>query len=191
LANVLEKLHCAQGTDIQIDSNVWNFLRKRSNRLENVIHSYSTRNNYPDSSDWPTVPYFQVLRAFNAALVILFYRRVRQVHPGILQGHVDSVINAFLAVHATPSEVEHAGPGTLWPIFLAGCEATTKERREAILKIVELSKERCGLSPVDIAEDIMTAVWNRQDEHLKDNRREPLPTWMDVLKERKVWPLFC
>ncbi|KAJ5272889.1 hypothetical protein N7478_008014 [Penicillium angulare] len=191
MANVLEKLHSAQDTDIQVDSKVWNFLHKRSNRLENVIHAYSTKNNHPDSSEWPTIPYNQILRAFNAALIILFYRRVRKVHPGILQGHVDSIINAFLAVHATSSEVEHTGPGTLWPIFLAGCEATTKDRREAILKLVELSKKGCGLSPVELAKNIMTEVWNRQDEHLKDNRREPFPAWMDVIKERKLWPLFC
>jgi arginine metabolism regulation protein II len=191
LANVLEKLEAAQGADIQIDSNVWNFLQKRSSRLENVIHSYDARNDDLDPSHWPTVPYFQVLRAFNAALVILFYRRVRKAHPGILQGYVDSVIMAFMSVHATPSEVEHAGPGTLWPIFLAGCEAMTKERRDAILKLVERSKKRCGLNPVDIAEDVMTTVWKRQDEHLEANRREPFPSWMDVLKERKTWPIFC
>lgn len=191
LANVLEKLEAAQSTDIQIDSKVWNFVQKRSNRLENVILSYSARKNDPDRSDWPAVPYFQVLRAFNAALVILFYRRVRKVHSGILQGHVDSVINALKSVHATPSDVEHAGPGALWPIFLAGCEATTKERRDAILKLLERSKIKCGLSPVDIAENIMTAVWKRQDEHLKGNPREPFPTWMDILKKRKTWPIFC
>ncbi|KAJ5087204.1 hypothetical protein N7456_010820 [Penicillium angulare] len=191
LANVLEKLHSAQDTGIQVESNIWNFLHKRTNRLENVIHSYSTKNNHPDSSEWPTIPYNQILRAFNASLVILFYRRVRKVHPGILQGHVDSIINAYMAVHATSSEVEHTGPGTLWPLFLAGCEASSKERRESILRLVDLSKKRCGLSPVDLAENIMTEVWSRQDDHLKDNRREPFPTWMDVLKERKLWPLFC
>lgn len=191
LANVLEKMKAAQGTEIQIDSKIWNFLQKRSNRLENVIHSYGIQNNDFDSSEAPSAPYSHVLRAFNSALVILFYRRVRKVHPGILQGHVDGIITALTSLNATLPELEHTGPGTLWPIFLAGCEAMTNERRCAISELVKRSQERCGLAPVKIAEDIMSALWQRQDEHLVANRREPFPTWMDILKEQKTWPIFC
>ncbi|CAL5874342.1 uncharacterized protein PFLUO_LOCUS8638 [Penicillium psychrofluorescens] len=191
LANVLEKMKAAQGTEIPIDSKIWNFLQKRSNRLENVIHSYGIRNNDLDPSEAPSAPYSHVLRAFNSALVILFYRRVRRVHPGILQGHVDGIITALTSLHATLPDVEHTGPGTLWPIFLAGCEAMTNERRCAILGLVKRSQESCGLAPVKIAEDLMAALWKKQDEHSMANRREPFPTWMDILKEQKTWPIFC
>lgn len=38
-----------------------------------------------------------MLRALNSALVVFFYRRIRGVHPWILQVHVNDVIEALKA----------------------------------------------------------------------------------------------
>lgn len=129
-----------------------------------------------------------ILQALNAALVILFYRRVRRVHPAILETQVEKVI---LALGRLDMEAYHAGPGFLWPIFLAGCEATKKAHRDFILRLVEEAEKQCGLTPFRMAKDMMTGLWALQDEHLAANRRESLPTWMNVLKQRQIWPMFC
>lgn len=185
LANVLEKLRTAQTSELMIESKVWNFLQERSDRLENVVHSYASRD--PDAMA-PSSPDSYILQALNAALVILFYRRVRRVHPAILEAQVEKII---LALGNLNMESYHAGPGFLWPVFLAGCEATKKTHRDSILGLVEEAEKQCGLAPFKIAKDIMTALWQMQDEHLAANRRESLPTWIDVLKQRQIWPLFC
>jgi arginine metabolism regulation protein II len=76
-------------------------------------------------------------------------------------------------------------------MFIAGCEATTKPQRDAILDIVDQAGTQSGLLPFKTARDIMSDVWRRQDEQQVDNIGDPLPTWMDVLKERGLLLMFC
>lgn len=188
LANVMEKLRTAQNSELLIESKVWNFLQERSHRLENVVHSFASREADPDPPEAPSSPYSQILRALNAALVILFYRRIRRVHPAILESQVEKVV---VALGSFDVGTYHAGPGFLWPIFLAGCEATKTTQRDAILRLIKDAENNCGLAPFKIAKDIMTGLWQMHDENLAANRRESLPTWIDVLKKQQIWPMFC
>lgn len=191
LANVMEKVRAAQNADIQVDSKISRFLQERSDRLESVIHSYVSQSDYSGTPENNPEAYAHVFRAFNAGLVIFFYRRVRKVHPGIMAGQVDIVIQSLQSLHAELPTVDHTGPGTVWPVFMAGCEAMTKDRRNAILEILEKSESNCRLPPLQTARSVMTSLWERYDEHLGANRRESLYNWMDILKERQAWPMFC
>lgn len=87
--------------------------------------------------------------------------------------------------------VDNPGPGFLWPLFLAGCEATKKAHRDSILRLIEVAEKSCGLAPFKVAKDIMTGVWQMQHKHSAANRREPLPTRIDVLKQQQIGPMFC
>ncbi|KAJ5983466.1 hypothetical protein N7481_005565 [Penicillium waksmanii] len=184
LANVLEKVKAAQNADMQMDSKISRFLQERSDRLESVIHSYIGPSDQSSSLAEPPDAYAHVFQAFNAGLVILFYRRVRKVHPGILSGQVDIVIRSLQALHAELPTVDHTGPGTIWPVFMAGCEAMTNDKRNAILELLEKSDQNCRLPPFQTARCVMTSLWEKYD-------KEPLYSWMDILKEHRAWPMFC
>lgn len=191
LANVIETLRNAQNSLFQISDHVLRTLERRSTRLENVVNTFRNRELAASLGEDQASPYKLMVQALNSALVIFFYRRVRQVHPAILGGHVDHVIATLEAWLSLIKDGSPVGPGTLWPIFIAGCEATTISQRDAILYIVDQAGTKSGLQPFRTAKDIMSEVWRRQDEQQAANLGDPLPTWMDVLKMQKLWPMFC
>ncbi|KAJ5790613.1 transcriptional regulator family: Fungal Specific TF [Penicillium psychrosexuale] len=193
LANVLEIFRIAREAGQTMNLEAWETLQRRSTRLENMICSFSlgrTRAGvlelHADSKS-----HGHMVEALNAALVIFFYRRIRQTHPAALQGHVDSVITALQACSATLTQDDPTGPGTAWPLFIAGCEAMSTARREAIMIMLDRASSICGFAAFGTARNIITEVWRKQDEHLTANRGESMPSWVDTVKQGQVWPLFC
>ncbi|KAJ5502304.1 transcriptional regulator family: Fungal Specific TF [Penicillium fimorum] len=193
LANVLETFRIAREAGQTANLEAWETLQRRSTRLENMICSFSlgrTRAGvlelHADSK-----PHGHMVEALNAALVIFFYKRIRQTHPAALQGHVDSVIAALQACSATLTPDAPTGPGTAWPLFIAGCEAMSTARREAITGMLDKASSVCGLAAFGTARNIITEVWRKQDEHMTANRGESMPSWVDVVKQGQIWPLFC
>ncbi|KAJ6179436.1 hypothetical protein N7519_009897 [Penicillium mononematosum] len=193
LANVLETFRIAREAGQTMGLEAWETLQRRSTRLENMICSFSlgrTRAGvlelHADSK-----PHGHMVEALNAALVIFFYRRIRKTHPAALQGHVDSVIAALQACSATLTQDDPTGPGTAWPLFIAGCEAMSTARREAVMSMLDKASSICGFAAFGTARNIITEVWRKQDEHLTANRGEAMPSWVDVVKQGQIWPLFC
>jgi arginine metabolism regulation protein II len=132
-----------------------------------------------------------MVEALNAALVIFFYRRIRQTHPAALQGHVDNVIAALESCSAALAPDDPTGPGTAWPLFIAGCEAMSSSRRDAITSLLDRASSVCGFAAFSSARNIIYELWRRQDEHLTANRGDIMPSWVDTVKEGQIWPLFC
>lgn len=187
MANVLDSLRIARHTHSNLSPGAWETVQRRRVRLENMICSFDlTRTRGSDSS-----PNEHMLCALNSALVIFFYRRIRQVHPALLQGNVDSVISALAGFDHSLEQSPHPGPGTAWPAFLAGCEAITSPRRDAVLQWVEKGNAQCGFVAFTRAKEVMIEVWKRQDEHKAKRRGDAVPTWVDVVKDWQLWPVFC
>lgn len=187
MANVLDCLRIARRTHSNLSHEAWETVQRRRLRLENMVCSFDlTRARGTDSSAND-----HMLRALNAALVIFFYRRIRQAHPAILQGYVDNVISALTEFDQALDRSSHAGSGTAWPAFLAGCEAITAPRREAILRWLEKARAQCGLLAFARARDVMVEVWKRQDEHIANRGGDSIPTWVDVVNNWQLWPIFC
>ncbi|KAJ5347067.1 hypothetical protein MYU51_019941 [Penicillium brevicompactum] len=193
LANVLETFCVAREVGKNVNLRAWETLQRRSMRLENMICSFSlgrTRAGvlelHADSKS-----HGHMVEALNAALVIFFYKRIRHTHPAALQGHVDSVITALEACSATRTEEDPTGPGTAWPLFIAGCEAISAPRREAIMALLDKASTVCGFAAFSAARNIICEVWSKQDEHLTANRGESMPSWVDIVQQGQTWPLFC
>lgn len=66
----------------------------------------------------------------------------------------------------------------------------TNKNGDSILQIITLAKSNCGLASFKVATEVMSELWQGQDEHSVANRREPLPTWIDVLREQQDWSMF-
>lgn len=192
LANVLEAFRVARSSGRSVSMNAWEKLHRRSMRLENMVCSLNLRGARGRAAEpLPTSrPHACMLEALNEALMIFFYRRIREVHPAVLQGHVDKVINALESCN-TFSDDEQMGPGTAWPVFIAGSEALTSARREAVMRWLDNASSKCGFTNFGIARDLMIKVWYRQDEHLVTNKGDPMLSWIEVAKEERIWPLFC
>ncbi|KAL3496341.1 fungal-specific transcription factor domain-containing protein [Aspergillus germanicus] len=187
LANAMETFRIAQRSGRNTSLAAWETLHRRSVRLENLICSCDLS---PVRGD-PTKPHGHMLRALNSALVIFFYRRIRRVHPAIMAAHVDSAIDALAQFSLSLPPGNSTGPGAAWPAFIAGCEALTPARRESIMVWLDNAISTCGPAGFRTAREIMIELWARQDEHLQTNRGEPMPTWIDLVREKQIWPLFC
>lgn len=190
LANVMETFRRAQHAGENTSLEAWEALHRRSIRLENLICSCDITSSTRAGTE-PPKPHSHMLRALNAALVIFLYRRIRRVHPAILAAHVDAVIASLSDFTAALTHEHPTGPGAAWPAFIAGCEALTTQRREAVLAWVDAAMASCGPAGFGVAREIMVSLWRRQDEHLETNRGEPMPTWTTFIQERQIWPLFC
>ncbi|KAJ5915240.1 hypothetical protein N7454_011135 [Penicillium verhagenii] len=192
LANVMETFRVARSSGKAVSMEAWEKLQRRSMRLENMICSLNlgrTRGHFTDLQSL-SKPHAFMLEALNQALMIFFYRRIREVHPAVLQGQVDNVINALEECNDTLSQDAQAGPGTAWPIFIAGSEALTNTRREAIIRWLDNASSKCGCTSFATARDVMMKVWRMQDEHLIENRGDPMLSWIEVVKKEQIWPLF-
>lgn len=135
--------------------------------------------------------------ALNSGLVILFYRRIRNVNPWILQSHVDDVIAALDAFDQALSSKTWEGPGTPWPAFLAGCEAETRERRDRLTNWLEKAASMTGFHSYEQARDLLQAVWARREKIQLDfdadssSEHEPagslMTSWVEICREQKTW----
>ncbi|KAI2816201.1 transcriptional regulator family: Fungal Specific TF [Aspergillus niger] len=196
LANVMETFRVAremrQGNNASLEA--WEALHRRSARLESMVCTFASRrteDNICDSTNILAKSHGCLLQALNSALVIFFYRRIRQVHPAILESQVDKVISSLNEFDVALVEADHTGPGTVWPLFIAGCEATTPERRQSITLLLDKGEARCGFSAYHTVRDVMNQVWDKQDAHFTRSRGETFPTWLDVVKSKQIWPILA
>ncbi|KAL4926377.1 Zn(II)2Cys6 transcription factor [Aspergillus undulatus] len=190
LANVMKSVN-THNPNSTLNYATHRALEERAGRLENAIHLFRARSTGSDYPNERETTYHLVLQAFNSALLIFFYRRVRHVHPAMLQSEVENVVTALTGVLSAFGESHSLGLGMMWPLFVSGCEATNHGQRTVILDVLEKLKVDSGLAPLERAKVIFSEVWRRRDEHSAVNQRDRLPTWIDVCKEQNFWPIFC
>ena len=135
-----------------------------------------------------------MLRALNSALHIYFLRRVRDVDSTSLQIHVDEVIIALQQFNESMQKAGLHGPGTAWPAFMAGCEASLGFRRQYLLEWINGAFRKTGNRTYDKSKRIMLEVWRKRDEldftghHTKV---ASILSWVDVCREQGEWVIFC
>lgn len=129
-------------------------IQKRAERLENMVCAFASKIQDSGDCDAPS-PTPHMIRALNSALVVFFYRRIRDVNSWILQSHVDNVISALKAFDLALTQKSIHGPGTAWPAFIAGCEALSSSRREPLLTWTDTAYSQTGLCCFKAASELM------------------------------------
>jgi arginine metabolism regulation protein II len=139
VANIMDYL---DETSMEPTRTFQECLQKKTTQLEDQICSLSAQNG--SSRDFPplydnqsgvrapnsTMASRAMMRAMTTALLILFYRRVRKVHPFVLQPHVNNVITALEDFDLAQGIFDIKSPGTPWPAFIAGSEAMSVTARD-------------------------------------------------------------
>lgn len=217
LANVIDVMNASKGA---VPRSFDASLRSKSARLETMIcsmalktaglHKSDSRNSATDNFAMERVLTASeaMLRALNSALVIFFYRRIRDVHPLILQNHVNDVIKALKAFDhgiAENSTYRRGRAGTPWPAFMAGCEAMTSANRSWVISWLEKSSKNSPTTGFQTCIGIMREVWRRRDAaiaahdpdkrayHGRNRSRKKTDThctWMSVLRDKNYWPML-
>lgn len=199
LANVTETFRHARESVDNLSFSAYDTLHRRSVRLEYMICSLASRYIVDIGTDSATSnehsnPAQHMFRALNAALLIFFYRRIRDVHPLLLQQHIDTVISGLdafrLCSRTDDGGDQPIGLGSIWPAFIAGCEAIDVKRRDAVLSWFDRAYASCQLTPIGTARGIMVRLWERQDRCLA-NKGERVKSWIEIAREEVVWPILC
>ncbi|OJD36538.1 c6 transcription factor [Diplodia corticola] len=141
-------------------------------------------------------------RALGAALAVYFYRRVHDAGALLLlQGLVERTIEALEAVAREDGrEGEGEGEvgagytaGTVWPGFVAACEAEGAEMRGRFERWFEVQGARSGMPMFGRAREVVRAVWEGRDGGGGGGRGAAGAagwSWVDVVREKGV-ALLC
>jgi arginine metabolism regulation protein II len=176
----------------KLDSDSLESLESHKKHLENLVWTFthSTPSQIDSSSlASESTPRAHLVRALNYALIIFFYRRIREVNPGILQQHVDNIIRALQEFDAACEKEGIDGPGSPWPAFLAGCEAMSSSQREYLSGWLQKSFDKTGFTRFRTIISCMHEVWKRQEEALTMGKQDW--TWIHVSKEQNLYVMLC
>lgn len=182
LANMLDKLNPgASGADFEVFTK----LQATSVALESAVCAFQERFRPPAQS---ASPHEYMVRALSAALVVFFYRRVKRIRPLTLQESVTQVITSLHAFDFALQQHNMLGPGTAWPAFMAGAEAMYQPQRQAITAWLEKANLRSGWKGYTTSQRILDELWKRRDTFFGSKE---LPTWVEVCRDLRCWPLLC
>ncbi|THY68387.1 hypothetical protein D6C86_09391 [Aureobasidium pullulans] len=123
---------------------------------------------------------FNFLEAMHSALIIYFYRRVRDTNAIALQHWVGKTIHNLLEHEKKKNKYGDTSAYVAWPGFIAACEALDPMHREQISAFMFRAGRQSGMGMFDTASDVATKVWAaREDTGSLD------VSWSDILATSK------
>lgn len=203
LANVLGSLDTSRSKKTL---EVLESLERRKQELENMICSFAATDDGEDFvanelTEMDTgeqkagqlairIPRACMVRALNSALVIYFYRRIKNVNPLILQDHVNHVMRALKDFDKACETHQVPGPGSPWPAFIAGSEAKSSAQREFFAGWFDSAFQCTGFTRLQSAKSCMLEVWKRHQpsaQRRDKSAMEEVQSWVHVCKERNLY----
>ncbi|KAL2397512.1 hypothetical protein ABEF93_000140 [Exophiala dermatitidis] len=189
LANIMDAVSVAKKRQEFVHLE---WLETQKHRLENMVCSFASTGRQNGQNTAPH-PRDHMVRALNSALVIFFYRRIRNVNPWILQEHVKNVTQALKDFDAACQSSNIDAPGSPWPAFMAGCEALSQEQRIYFSDWFDRSISTTGFPRLVKAKHCMTEVWKLQDASIQSRQRKgmnQINSWVEVSKQENLHMLL-
>ncbi|KAL4920958.1 fungal-specific transcription factor domain-containing protein [Aspergillus aurantiobrunneus] len=121
---------------------------------------------------------YHLTQAIYAALIIYFYRSIRDVNVIALQPYVQQTIYHLSEYDKHKERHQDRSSDICWPAFIAGCEATTPESRQQISEWLEKSTRSNGILMFRVALKAIQKVWAARTFPGKQNL-----SWSTVLSE--------
>jgi arginine metabolism regulation protein II len=211
VANIVDYL---DETSVQPTRKFHECLQRKITQLENRICALSAQysqsgNSSPPMNDpsqsvtpKPSTASRAMMRAMTSALVILFYRRIRKVHPFILQAHVNDVIAALKDFDLAHDACSMKSSGTPWPAFVAGSEAMSVSARDWLMSWMQKGASQSAFNGFTASQQVMREVWEHRDRVARSSEKDPYSppefrtsskkrkdvySWVDVLRDGSFW----
>ncbi|RDW72306.1 Zn(II)2Cys6 transcription factor [Aspergillus mulundensis] len=180
LAKQVERLRLKRPKNMDYD-----VFAERVKELENRICEwdyYYKETTYP-ADPIGTLPLkerfpYHLTQAIYTALMIYFYRSVRDVNVITLQPYVQQTIYHLTEYDKHKERHKDRSSDICWPAFVAGCEATTSQSRQQIAEWLEKSTNSNGMLMFRVALKAMQKVWAARATPGKQNL-----SWSVVLSE--------
>lgn len=107
---------------------------------------------------------YNFLEAMHSALIIYFYRRVRDTNATALQHYVGKTIHHLLEHEKKKNMYGDTSAYVAWPGFIAACEALDPTQREQISAFMFRAGQQSGVGSLFVAADVATKVWAARDD---------------------------
>ena len=107
---------------------------------------------------------YNFLEAMHCALIIYFYRRVRDTNATALQHYVGKTIHHLLEHEKKKNMYGDTSAYVAWPGFIAACEALDPVQREQISAFMFRAGQQSGVGSLFVAADVATKVWAARDD---------------------------
>lgn len=121
------------------------------------------------------------LRGMRQALIVYFYRRVRQIDPAMLQGQVSSALQALEACRQMDTELGTCTTLFVWPAFVCACEALDLEVQDKWIRWFDASYNSSKLSKYNQAKEIAQRVWAE-----RSSLNSKATNWMDLCRTQQM-----
>ncbi|RSL53840.1 hypothetical protein CEP51_014815 [Fusarium floridanum] len=122
-----------------------------------------------------------LITAFHCAVLIFFYRRVRQLHPFLLQPFVEKTITNLEAFEQEQRNFSLVNCGIVWPGFIAGAEAVDLELQARFYKRLQDCSRSSGMHNFGFAAEFLQDFWALRGQKGNENM-----TWMDMVRDRQL-----
>jgi arginine metabolism regulation protein II len=107
---------------------------------------------------------YNFLEAMHCALIIYFYRRVRDTNATALQHYVGKTIHHLLEHEKKKNMYGDTSAYVAWPGFIAACEALDPIHREQISAFMFRAGQQSGVGSLFVAAEVATKVWAARDD---------------------------
>lgn len=118
------------------------------------------------------------VQAMYAALMIYFYRSVRDLHIAAVQPYVEQTIYHLMEYDKVKITYNDGSSNTCWPGFIAGSEATHIKSRDEIAAWMERSAHDSGFRMFSVALQAIQKVWDARSASGNQNL-----SWNSILKD--------
>ncbi|KAL3468517.1 fungal-specific transcription factor domain-containing protein [Aspergillus heterothallicus] len=161
-------------------------LSEKVKKLENSIceweHHYRESTQFPEPAGTrlpqkELFPY-HLTQAMYAALIIYFYRSIRDMNAIALQPYVQQTIHHLLEYDKHKKKHQDRSSDICWPAFVAGCEATDTQSRQQITDWLKKSTHSSGMLMFKVALEALQKVWAARSLPGNQNR-----SWGSILSE--------
>ncbi|KAL2849453.1 fungal-specific transcription factor domain-containing protein [Aspergillus pseudoustus] len=159
---------------------------EKAKNLENSIceweYHYTESTQLPDPTGTPLprkelFPY-HLMQAMYTALIIYFYRSIRDMNAIALQPYVRQTIYHLLEYDKHKEKHQDRSSDICWPAFIAGCEATSTQSRQQITDWLKKSTLASGMLMFKVALEALQKVWAARSLPGNQNR-----FWSSILGE--------
>lgn len=169
-----------QIADLETDICDWKNDIPRPESPSAPPHNSTTYHQHRYSQPSSSVLY-RFREAVHAALVIYFYRCVRNVDTVTVQPLVEKTIEHLQAYAEAKRESGDNSSSICWPGFIAGCEALDPELRQRMSNWFSQETAQTGIRMFEMAGQAAKYVWDTRDQ----SRDRNLP-WSRILRQNDI-----
>ena len=156
----LRKYGLSSDTDVE---TLWAEVKTLEQHICDWKNQYEKHGSDQNDSHCREALLYHLAEAIHAALMIFFYRRVRDMHSGAVQHWVKQTADHLLTVERLKAQCGDRSANLCWPGFIAGCEATGKQMRQQWSEWFERSYRDSHIRMFDVARAAMENVWRAKD----------------------------